>query len=267
MAKGKRSLKNILLAPFRFQHYVAALRAFVVLQKPMSGLARYLTSVGTYPTVVGIRTPLGVVHAHVFSHHDMLTVTEIFCRNDYPATANERVVVDFGSNIGISALFFLSRGSDVYCYLHEPLPFNIERLRQNLGPYEGRFHLAPIAVGLSDGTVEFGYEDSGRYGGIGLSRDKSIIVNCRDARNVISEILERHEYIDILKIDIESLEKEILALLPASQLCRIRRIYIEQRYSSNPFPDGMYAFRQYYGIAQFFATSSRLAAKLDGEIH
>ncbi len=40
------------------------------------------------------------------------------------------VVVDFGSNIGISALYFLTRNQDIKVYLFEPVPQNILRLKK-----------------------------------------------------------------------------------------------------------------------------------------
>ena len=46
------------------------------------------------------------------------------------------MAVDFGSNIGISALYFLTRNPSVQVYLFEPVPSNIERLRENLKGYE-----------------------------------------------------------------------------------------------------------------------------------
>jgi len=44
---------------------------------------------------------------------------EIFCRLDYLAKTDIKVVVDIGSNIGISALYFLSRNKQAKCYLFE----------------------------------------------------------------------------------------------------------------------------------------------------
>ena len=70
---------------------------------------RYLGGSGDYPYRCRIRTPLGVVATALYSRDDMLTVNEVFCRQDYRAGTDLRVAVDLGANIGISALYFLTR--------------------------------------------------------------------------------------------------------------------------------------------------------------
>ena len=37
---------------------------------------------------------------------DLITVHEIFARNDYPVVGNEKIILDIGGNIGVSAKFF-----------------------------------------------------------------------------------------------------------------------------------------------------------------
>ena len=65
-----------------------------------------------------------------FSHHDLITIIECFGKLDYKAPKNLSVVIDFGSNIGISALYFLTRNEGVKVYLFEPVPRNVERLKK-----------------------------------------------------------------------------------------------------------------------------------------
>ena len=74
----------------------------------------------------------------------MWTVNEVFCRQDYGADASIRAVVDVGSNIGISALYFLTRSPDCRAWLYEPVPRNVERLRGNLAGYEDRYALREV---------------------------------------------------------------------------------------------------------------------------
>ena len=83
---------------------------------------RYLLGRGDYPTRVEVRTPLGVVRPKLWSHHDMFTVNEVFCRRDYAARPGDLRVLDLGSNIGISALYFLTRGSGSYRRQHTSGP-------------------------------------------------------------------------------------------------------------------------------------------------
>ena len=72
----------------------------------------------------------------------MFTVNEVFCRRDYPVPPGARSVVDIGSNIGLSALFFLTRDESCRCWLYEPVPANVERLRANLRAFADRFEPA-----------------------------------------------------------------------------------------------------------------------------
>jgi FkbM family methyltransferase len=249
---GGRSLMKIGSVIFEARHYRALINSFRMYEYPLSGLTRYLTGRGTYPCSLKIRTPLGVVTPTLYSHHDMLTVNEIFCRMDYEC-GEPKVVVDFGSNIGISALYFLTRNPDVYCYLFEPLPQNVERLKGNLALFERRYMLDPVAVGLKNGEVTFGFEPSGRYGGIGKKTDTSTQVPCRAANDILADILDKHKRIDVLKVDIETLEKEIVEQIPADMKRRINTILVEQRYVSNPYSD-IYGFRQYGPVARFERT-------------
>jgi FkbM family methyltransferase len=231
---GNRPLTTVAKAVFQVRHYRALKNCFLRYERPLDGLFRYLFAAGGYPVEVAIRTPVGVVRPVIYSYHDMLTVSEIFCREDYRCSEWIRTVVDFGSNIGISALYFLTRNRESFAYLFEPLPSNGERLLKNLHPFEGRYEFYPVAVALSDGEADFGFEETGRYGGLGLKGEKTIRVPCREVRSVLQDILEKCGEIDVLKIDIESLEEEILAAIPRDLLRRIRQIFVEYDYARNP---------------------------------
>jgi FkbM family methyltransferase len=251
MNSGKRPLRNIFLAPFHRDHWRALFRSFRVYERPFQQLFRYVFSSGSYPHTIRLRTPIGPINVTLHTAHDLRTVNEIFCRNDYPAGPDERLIVDFGSNIGISALFFITRSPHAFCYLYEPLPQNLARLKENVAGFTDRVAINGIAVGVKDGTVNFGYEESGRYGGIGLPFKETMPVPCRKAVSVLEEILTKHEVIDILKIDIEALEKEIIASLPLDVLKRVRNIYVEQTYSVNPFSADLFRFQQGMSVARF----------------
>ena len=251
MLSDRRPIRSILLAPFRPEHYAAARNSLSVYDKPFKRLRDYISSSGHYPGTVRLHTPAGILPVRLYSAHDLRTVNEVFCRIDYPVRGNERVIVDFGSNIGVSALYFLSHAPDSRCYLFEPLPENVRRLRDNLAGLEDRFVLHPIAVGLHNGMADFGYEPTGRYGGIGIESPSQLRVPCRSATDLLDEVLSIHDEIDILKIDIESLEKEVLTSIREDQLRRIRTIYIEQHFEHNPLPPHLFSFRQRLGIAQF----------------
>ncbi len=230
-----RSFKTLATAPFDARHYRSLGNILRHAEQPVDFLRRYVWRGGTYPAVIPIRTRRGGrLEVTVHSAEDMQTINEIFFRNDYPVRGDEKVVVDFGSNIGISALWFLSSAPGAFAYLYEPVPRNIERLKRNLAPFEGRYALAEAAVGTSTGMVSFGIEDSGRYGGIGRPTGRTIEVPCADSNAILADILERHDRIDILKIDIETMEEAVTARIPEALAQRIGAIYVEYPFRDNP---------------------------------
>jgi len=256
-----RTLKRVAKAAFEPRHYRALKNSILKYERPLDGLFRYLFEAGRYPVVMPIRTPLGVVRPVIYSHHDMLTINEIFCREDYLCGEQIETVVDIGSNIGISGLYFLTRNSTSFVYLFEPLPRNAARLLKNLDGFKKRFEFWPVAVALWDGEAEMGVEETGRYGGIGLGRETNLRVTCRKASSVLREVLDKHAEIDVLKIDIEALEDEILASIPEDMLRSIKHIFIERGYTKNPLPsthdytqDGPIArFRRKAGVLESMA--------------
>ena len=85
-------------------------------------------------STIAIKTPTGTITPQMHLSDDRLTVNEIFFRLDYEAPETIKTVVDFGSNIGISALYFLTRSKDTRIWLFEPNPKNVEKLRQTVAP-------------------------------------------------------------------------------------------------------------------------------------
>jgi FkbM family methyltransferase len=257
MQIGGRDVKRALRALLAKQHYIAATNMFRIYERPFEMYRRYLFALGDYPSLARIRTPLGPLALELYSYHDVQTVNEIFCRTDYRAEADESVFVDFGSNIGISAAYFLSRNRTGFAYLFEPLPQNIERLRRNLRSFDGRYALEESAVGLENGRVEFGWEPTGRYGGIGNAVGSWISVNCLDSNEVLRRVVKEHGKIDVLKIDIETLEQEITKRIPLDIARCIGKIYVENRFQSNPLAQ-THSYRQYGSIAGFFLKAAPL---------
>jgi len=250
MKIGNREIAVVLSALSQKRHYLALRNMLRVYEHPADAFGRYFLGRGQYPADIRIRTPAGPVTITVYSYHDILTVNEMFCRLDYRACERDRVIVDFGSNIGISATYFLTSAPDSFVYLFEPLPSNIDRLRRNLRRFQTRYALQETAVGTADGEVEFGWEDTGRYGGVGLKTGRYVSVPCRDSNSVLEEIIARHAWIDILKIDIETLERQVTERIPVDIARKVDRIYVECEFHSNPL-EHTHSYRQYGAVAQF----------------
>lgn len=249
---GGRDGSKIVKAVFQARYYRAAVNTFFRYERPIDAMRRYLFGAGSYPVSIRIKTPLGWIEPVLYSYHDILTVNEIFCREDYRCPSDSKTIVDFGSNIGISALYFLTGNRHAFTYLFEPLPQNAERLRKNLHDFESRYEFSPVAVALNDGEAEFGYEETGRYGGLGVAHEKRLRVPCRAANEILEEVVNRHGEIDVLKIDIEALEREILVNIPLQILERIKNIYmeVEPMFEHNPLPL-IHTFRRHGNVARF----------------
>jgi FkbM family methyltransferase len=234
-------------------------------ERPLGVIRRYLLSGGRYPHTFRLRSPKGSIPITAYTSEDLLTINEVFCRHDYPVVVSDRTIVDFGSNIGVSAFYFLTYAPDCFVYCHEPLPTNCERLRKMLQGSETRYNLQIAAITTEQGHVDFAYEPTGRYGAVGKCgggvnvASGTIEVDALRASDVIADILEAHDWIDLMKIDIEGLERNVLLSIPRWQLERIDRIYAEVRLDSNPLSD-THDMHQYGEIAQFRNKNHRRAA-------
>ena len=229
-----RDLARIARAATDPRQAKAATEAFRSLAGPLDFLWRYGTGRGSYPTNISIRTPSGDISLTLYSWHDARTIHEIFLAEDYRVDKRPKIIVDFGSNIGLSAAYFLSRNAENRAHLFEPVPRNIERLRRNLEPFVDRYVLNGVAVGLENGKVSFGIEETGRYGAVGLQTGNSITVDCVDSNDVVGDIISKHGRIDVLKVDVETLEHAIVRHLTPALAAGIGLLLVEARFESNP---------------------------------
>lgn len=229
-----RSLKMIADNVARPSNYVALVRAARVYERPLASTARYFMGRGNYPCSVRLRTPIGPQSVTLFNSHDRITVHEIFCREDYRCPSPPQVVIDLGSNIGVSALYFLTRSPSTYCELYEPDPRNFPKLLRNIQAYSGRFTLRQAAVADVEGILPFAREPTGRYGTLdpnsylwNRQRGEEINVRVEHVNTVLEQAIFRHGIIDLLKIDTEGSELATLRAIDPSLLGHIRRIVIE----------------------------------------
>jgi FkbM family methyltransferase len=220
-------LTRLLAAPFAARHYRALWNTLRLGVHPWGIFRRYLLGGGDYPYAARVRTPVGTVVVTLFGPDDVLTLNEVFFREDYRVGNDIRTAVDIGANIGVSALYFLTRNSSCRAYLFEADPRNVERLRANLAGFEGRFRQHDYAVVDSDGEFAFGVEATGRYGGIGVHTAETIRVRGREVNAVLEEVLTETAEIDVLKVDIEGLEPQVVGAIGPDLLERIRTIYVE----------------------------------------
>jgi FkbM family methyltransferase len=208
-------------------HPAGLLRAARVYEQPHEALRRYATGKGEYPWAVRVRTPLGTQEVVCRTWHDLITVHEIFARNDYDVLDAPATVLDGGANIGLLSLWALTRRPDSRVRCFEPVPENVAELRRNLAAFEDRYELVEAALAPESGEVKFGVESTGRYGGIGVSTGECITVRAVGIAEAIDGCLAAWDRIELLKLDVEGAEIDILRALDAERLTDVLALAVE----------------------------------------
>ena len=184
---------------------------FSVYEQPVRALARYLSNSGHYPWQPGLRTPSGVVRPVLTSYHDLLTVNEVFCRQDYGDGAAVDTVVDIGANVGLATLFFLTRSDRVRVWCCEPDPANLERLTETLRGRLDRVTIVSKAV-TAEPVSCVRFSAGGRYGRI--DAEGTLEVPAISIGELLRSVTRSVGHIDLVKIDTEGSELELLRAIP-----------------------------------------------------
>jgi FkbM family methyltransferase len=226
MKIGRRRFASFGLRLLDGSNYRAIPQFFVVHQRPVWVMLEEVFSLGPYPRMVTINTPTGQVGVQLFSAADLSTLNLVFCRQDYYAPENTAVVVDVGSNIGLSTLFWLTQNKKSYVYCHEPSPTSFDRLMSNLQPFQGRFAARREAVSDFSGPAKLGIETSGVNSSLELMSDDSVPCQVVHINDVLEAVLARHGQIDVLKIDSEGHELRTLEAISPEFWKRLRCVNV-----------------------------------------
>jgi FkbM family methyltransferase len=259
MKIGRRNLSKVVSAVFDKRHYKAIKNMICSCNNFRDFFSRYFFASGNYPAKINITANRRELNINVYSYHDILTINEVFFREDYYAEDNVQVIVDIGSNIGISALYFLTRNDRCKCYLFEPVDSNLTRLKKNLKDFISRIEVCNIAVWNCNKTLKFAVEETGRYGSLitpPLNEISTINVNCVHINNILADILAKNKFIDILKIDTEGVEIDTVKAIKNEYLQRIRLIYIEAHPTSALLDKNMFA--QYFNGGIYVMKNKKL---------
>ncbi|MEI2779518.1 MAG: FkbM family methyltransferase [Tetrasphaera sp.] len=232
MSTGAVDQRRRLSAAFRPRNYVALARMLRTFADPADALRRYVTSRGEFPWTARLRTPLGPIALTIPHPHDVRTLNEVFCRQDY-GSERPRVVVDIGGNIGLTAVYFLTRRPDSRVYVFEPVPNNLNTLRANVSAFADRCVVSEQAVGVTGGVAEFLVEPVGRYGGLreytrGDYDFTVISVPCLTIADALRQVLHTEGSIDLVKIDTEGSEEALVAAIPDDVWPRIGEVAYER---------------------------------------
>jgi len=166
-----------------------------------------------------------------FDYYEMISTFEIiFLTREYafsPRSSSPRIV-DCGSNIGLSLLFFKREYPESTILAFEPDPETFSLLRRNVerNALPG-VALENLALSGKPGTREL-FCDSGRAGSTAMS----LLPGCGlDLRKTVQCALLSdfiHEDVDLLKLDIEGAELEVIEdLVRTGKINRVRQMVIE----------------------------------------
>lgn len=190
-------------------------------------------------------------HACTYSHERLLEytiefpdrraffgqLTEIFFKRVYPISKSIEPlsIIDCGSNIGITILYFkwLCPRAKIFCF--EPNPEAIPFLERNIALNQlSAINVFPYALGKEDGTTFLRVNSLVRgstsattmhSGELAEEQGSSVSVSVRRLSDFIIEP------VDILKIDVEGAEGEILEdLEERKKFPFIREMYIEYHF-------------------------------------
>ncbi len=207
---GKRSLITFVKRIFRIENYLAINKFFKIHKKPFKSIIDEIFSLGKYPRLLYFNSPTGTAKVNLYSPNDFSTFNLIFCREDYIYKNRYKIVLDIGSNIGLSAIYWLTRNNKTLVYCYEPSSRNFKKLQENLQDFKGRFFIYKNAVSSKNFSSHLNLEESGVYNS--LNDDKEINFYQKEKCDVISinscieKIIKKHGKIDIVKIDNEGEE-------------------------------------------------------------
>jgi len=183
-----------------------------------------------------------------FDYYELLTTIEIiFLAREYhfePRNSRPRIL-DCGSNIGLSLLFFKREFPESRIDAFEPDPQAFSLLRRNVERNSLRgIELHNQAVAGSEGPRDF-FRDPRRPGSTAMSLREE----CRlPRRETVEGVLLSgfiHEDVDLLKLDVEGAELEVIEDLDRTgQIRRVRQIVVEYHPRLFPERDGYSWLRQ-----------------------
>lgn len=181
------------------------------------------------PATVRLRTPTGTVTLKLRNFESLKTAFSVFCREDY-RTETDRpfVFLDIGANVGISAVYFLTRNgcNTVRCY--EPDSANLEFLAANLDAFGARATILAKAVGTTAGIVTLYCSEDGKYTSTIASTHAVVVqrVPC-DAFADALATLRRCDWPVIVKLDVEGIERELIGHTDFAAYPHVTRLFCE----------------------------------------
>jgi len=196
-----------------------------------------------------------------FLHQEIFVKLAYYFRAERP----DPVIVDGGSNIGMSVFFFKTLYPNARVLAFEPAGRAFDLLRRNVqvNTVDG-VELHPVALGREDADVPF-YEDPADPATFRMSTRPGRLDGSASAvaqRRLSSFISDR---LDLLKLDVEGAEDDILGeLTDSGALARIDQVIVEYHHHLDPERDFLDRFLERLrdnGFAYQVSAAERVAER------
>jgi len=231
---GKRPLGEVFHLIFRKELLIIIKNFFIVHKNPIKAMYDEFFTKGKYPKL--IETKQGV-KIKLFSFADFSTFNLVFCRQDYLADKKINVVLDIGSNIGITTHYWLFKNQQAKIYCYEPSKKNFNRFIENTKKFRKNIKIKQNAVSNFNGSVNLYKSQNGVNDSIVERVSKNFDkVKVVDINSILKKIFKDFKILDILKIDTEGCERIILKSINKKYLKKIRIINIEGKNYNNLMP-------------------------------
>lgn len=169
---------------------------------------------GTAPVNVQLHLASDLPFCYRPGTTDLLVLEQVFLDGEYHvepiAPDSIEYIVDLGSNIGVTAMFWAQRYPNARMALVEPDPDNFKLLQSNTAAFQHRCVLFNAAVSDRRGETSF-FRSDREYGHSILKGDDSvseIVVKTLTVSDVLSEA--GFPRVDLLKMDIEGGETIVM---------------------------------------------------------
>lgn len=161
---------------------------------------------------------------------------EIFIDQNYffPATKAPLTIIDCGTNIGISLLYFRAQAPNAKIIAFEPNPHTFAYAARNVAANNLDVTLYNVGVGAKSEQVSF-FTEIADLTSQSASSTQQLATKAYAMTEISVQIEPLSKYItgpvDILKLDIEGAEGEVIAELAASDTLRhINKIFVEYHF-------------------------------------
>ena len=185
-------------------------KVFFVLNNPIKYIIYLLNPKNTLK--VSINTPIGKIRIELRNRENAKILYSLFIREDYKIKNEPYNFVDLGANIGISALYFVSRNIDNKIISIEHDFKNINFLIKNLNQkkFKDRYKILNKAIDYKKGNKNLLISENGVYSTFYKQEHKYNEISQVEVIT-FDDLMEYSSFFDleksiVLKIDIEGIE-------------------------------------------------------------